>query len=476
MKSRAFVVAIASLVVWIARGYAAELYWSEDGNERLCRSTPDGSSWQVFVTAAGSAQKPAVDDVNRYLYWPGYDTQTISRTPLGLEAPEVIIDSLGGVTSVAVDPAAGKLYWISAWGFIGRSDLDGSNPETLISGLTAPQDIALDVSAGKMYFGDLGLSELQRANLDGTGIETLVIDVKAAGVALDLVASKVYWADQTDDNIGWADLDGSNAAVLIGGLFNPGWMAVEPGEGKLYWTESSTVRRADLDGTDVETIVTGLSIARGVAFDLRDGIMSNGFESGDLLFWSSSTTDDLVMTCPDAVDEFSPIDCTIEAIGPSGCVTGFGHSCDGVLADCTSFHRDAFGEDNPPDCRVEVEKGLALETTLVAIDEINEDPVWDVEPVDITIDSNQAYDSVNGEASDVDLPNSLPGTPGRLECQSVGDTCSFSVTVTGVGAGAVDCHLIFTAGFPETCTIFAEVSDGYAATISDHITVTVSDP
>ncbi|MGD8440973.1 MAG: hypothetical protein PVG53_10580 [Holophagae bacterium] len=476
MRTRALIVAVVATLAWIVPGFSAELYWSEDGNERLCRSAPDGSSWQVFVSGAVSAQKPAVDDVNRYLYWPGYDTQTISRTPLSHAAPEVILDGLGGVTSLALDLAAGKLYWISAWGSIGRSDLDGSNPETLISGLSAPQDIALDLAAGKMYFGDLGLSELQRANLDGTAIETLVTNVNAAGVALDPVASKVYWADQTDDYIGWADLDGSNAAVLIGGLFNPGWMAIEPGEGKLYWTESSTVRRADLDGTNVETVVAGLNLARGVAFDLRDVIMSDGFESGDVLAWSSSTSDDLVLTCPDAVGELSPIDCTIEAIGPNGCLVGPGHTCGGVLTDCTSFHRDAFGEDNPPDCRVEVEKGLALESTVVAIDEINEIPVWDIAPGDLTVGAGVVYDENNGIAVDGDLPNSAPTEPGYLTCGLVSSTCSFPTTVTGAGAGGVSCHLSFTAGGAETCGMVIEVSDGFGATVSDNINVTVSGP
>lgn len=291
MRTRARIVAVVAALAWITPGLSAELYWAEAGNDRLCRSSPDGSSWQVFIAGADDAYKPAVDDVNRYLYWPQYDSQTVSRSPLGYAAPVVILDSLGGVVSVDLDVAAGKLYWVSAWGYIGRSDLDGSNPETLITGLSAPQDLELDVANGKMYFGDLGSSELKRANLDGTGIETLVVNVDAASVEIDPVALKVYWADQTNDYIGWANLDGSDSALLIGGLFNPAGMAIEPGAGKLYWTESLTVRRADLDGTNVETVVTGLNLARGVAFDLRDEVMSDGFESGDLQAWSSSTAD-----------------------------------------------------------------------------------------------------------------------------------------------------------------------------------------
>ena len=42
------------------------------------------------------------------------------------------------------------------------------------SGLIYPKGIALDLSSGKMYWTDSGTRKIQRANLDGSGVEDLV--------------------------------------------------------------------------------------------------------------------------------------------------------------------------------------------------------------------------------------------------------------------------------------------------------------
>lgn len=45
------------------------------------------------------------------------------------------------------------------------------------------------------------------------------------------------------------------------------------GEGKIYWTEWNKIRRANLDGTSVEDVVTDLSIPRNLTLDPRNGKM-----------------------------------------------------------------------------------------------------------------------------------------------------------------------------------------------------------
>ena len=75
----------------------------------------------------------------------------------------------------------------------------------MTSGLSGPEGIALDVADGKMYFVDnhqsspfqSSGSKIQRANLDGTGVEDLVTSGLAApkDIALDVAGRKVYWTD-----------------------------------------------------------------------------------------------------------------------------------------------------------------------------------------------------------------------------------------------------------------------------------------
>ena len=68
-----------------------------------------------------------------------------------------------------------QMYWTGA-GRIQRANLDGSNIEDLVvTGLDSPhEDLALDVAGGKMYWTDYSSGTIRRANLDGSNIEDLI--------------------------------------------------------------------------------------------------------------------------------------------------------------------------------------------------------------------------------------------------------------------------------------------------------------
>ena len=279
-----------SWLVLLAAGplFGAELFFSERDTGQISRARPDGSSVQEVLSGLDSPQKLYVDDVNRHLYWVESGARIVARSSLTGNDPVILVENLGGVTSVALDLPNGKLYWVSAWGNIGRANLDGSGEETLIAGLGAPQDLALDLTTGKMYWGNLNEGKLQRSNLDGTQIEDLATGVSPSGVTLDLAAQKIYWSDQNSDKIVWADIDGTNAVDLIF-VTNPNGLAIDPEAGKLYWVDSLTLRRVDLDGSNPEILLTGLAVGRGVAFDFRDAVFADGFESGSINAWSNAS-------------------------------------------------------------------------------------------------------------------------------------------------------------------------------------------
>ena len=88
-----------------------------------------------------------------------------------------------------------KIYWTHpSIGDVGariqRSNLDGSKVETLVTGgLLAPWPLEIDFTAGKMYWGNVSHRTIQRANLDGSFVETVVEGVfrligAPAGLAL----------------------------------------------------------------------------------------------------------------------------------------------------------------------------------------------------------------------------------------------------------------------------------------------------
>src|SRR5262245_50546560 len=87
------------------------------------------------------------------------------------------------------------VYWTDFdGGDIRRANLDGTGEQTLLMGLDTPIGIALDVASGQMYWTNNNSGEIQRANLDGSG-QTIVVSrlSSPSRMALDLAGGKMYW-------------------------------------------------------------------------------------------------------------------------------------------------------------------------------------------------------------------------------------------------------------------------------------------
>jgi hypothetical protein len=90
---------------------------------------------------------------------------------------------------VAVDGAGGKVYWADQCAEkIQRANLDGTGVQDLVTGLSSPSAIAVDGAGGKVYWDNTGTHKVQRANLDGSNVQDLVVDrsVSRNGVALNI--------------------------------------------------------------------------------------------------------------------------------------------------------------------------------------------------------------------------------------------------------------------------------------------------
>ncbi len=184
------------------------------------------------------------------------------------------------------DEALLMMYWTDdGTDKIQRANLDGSNIEDLVTqGLADPIGIALDMSSGKMYWTNWGKHKIQRANIDGSNIEHFGWGA-VSSIALDVTGNKLYWTTRsTSSSIRHANLDGSNVEILITqGLDAPNGIALDVLGGKMYWTDGGAdkIQRANLDGSNVENLVTGLSIPNGIALDVLGGKM----------YWTDCGTD-----------------------------------------------------------------------------------------------------------------------------------------------------------------------------------------
>ena len=156
-------------------------------------------------------------------------------------------------------------------------NLDGSNFQpNFITGLKLPQNLVLDTTNRQLYWTEQTgktSGKVQRANLDGSNVQ-LVKELTSAprGMTLDAVNRKLYLTN-TWGKLQRMNLDGSNFQPnFITGLASPGQVAVDGIGGKLYWTEKGKLRRADLNGENIQDVITGL----GELADLGLGIDSVG--------------------------------------------------------------------------------------------------------------------------------------------------------------------------------------------------------
>ena len=117
---------------------------------------------------------------------------------------------------------------------IEQANLDGSSPLVIVTGLDAVSGIGVDPEGGKIYWSDYVADKIQRANLDGTNVQNLVTK---------------YPTDPPADPL---------PPPVLGA---PWALAVDTDQGKVYWTDTVLDRmmRANLDGTNVETVLPSLS-------------------------------------------------------------------------------------------------------------------------------------------------------------------------------------------------------------------------
>jgi hypothetical protein len=185
---------------------------------------------------------------------------------------------------IALDVSNEHIYFTDGKDFndsnsaVRRVDTDGTNFVTLSSSNSAVRQIELDLTGGKMYWSaEAGLSggdgdAIYRANLDGTGRQTLASSLwNPRAMSLDLDAGKVYYDTFVlatfTRSILRSNLDGTSVETVLTGESSAIWgMDIDPVNNKLYWgtADSRLVRRSNLDGTGVETILSGLS------FDVLD--------------------------------------------------------------------------------------------------------------------------------------------------------------------------------------------------------------
>ena len=117
----------------------------------------------------------------------------------------------------------------------------------------------------RLFVLELNADRIHSMNVDGADRKTIVTDCHLPdGIVVDAEAGHIYWTNMgvpnlDDGSIERADLDGGNRRPIVpqGVTHTPKQIHLDKENGKLYWCdrEGMRVMRANLDGSQVETLV-----------------------------------------------------------------------------------------------------------------------------------------------------------------------------------------------------------------------------
>lgn len=258
---------------------ATAVYVTDVQTYQILRMAPDGSNAQILISGV-DASDIDVDVAGEKIYW-AQDDKHVQRANLDGSAVQRLAQGMPSPYGLALDLEARRVLWTNQLGNprIQSSAFDGTHVRTLVTGKVADCcmiGLSVDPVSRALYWMDGYYGgKVMRSGLDGAKPVAIATTVGIAnGIDVDPVGRKVYWTEYgngpNDDVIRRANLDGSKVETLFDasdGLQTPQHIAVDPAAGKIYWTDlhAGRVQRANLDGTGLETIRSGMGYPRGIA-------------------------------------------------------------------------------------------------------------------------------------------------------------------------------------------------------------------
>jgi hypothetical protein len=211
------------------------------------------------------------------LYWTDPGSDKIQRALVddwGVQ--DLVIDDLEEPRGIVLDIRRNKMLWTDAGSDrIQRADLDGGDIEDIVvEGLWTPFGLTLGNQMNTIFWSDPEALTLTRANIDGSDPTPAIGEFTPAtfGATVDDVHGKLYWIEE--GQIRSANLDGSNVQPVISYEEPAQALAVDPKGRKVYWTEEGRIQRASLDGNGVELLVDDFDgPSYGIALDVSEGLM-----------------------------------------------------------------------------------------------------------------------------------------------------------------------------------------------------------
>jgi hypothetical protein len=267
--------------VWSAVAHAQHLYWTRNIaiGPNVMRASYDGTVEGLFRT--GTSPGIAIHDDFLFLSSRQSGTSSIFRSTLDGAESTRLFSSTSDIRGLGFDPVGDRLYFHdnSAQRFL-SFDEDGGNINQGVSTGSSEwvESLAVDGVNRMLYWTQL--DSLWRAPLNGGPKELLAgpnaeLELTVHSVALDLQRGHMYWTEWHDDEespflfggrVRRANLDGTNVQTIItglpreddlegyhSGLFNSNYLAIDPTANQLFTFNESVaaISRANLDGSEL---------------------------------------------------------------------------------------------------------------------------------------------------------------------------------------------------------------------------------
>jgi PKD repeat protein len=198
------------------------LYVADLSGKKILVSNLDGSGLRDFRVDIGDVSTVAIDYEDNMLYWDTADG--IRRANLDDDDVSQYEDFVTGQSNdpegVAIDPVNRTLYWNNYEGGVWMKNLDGTNEKSIAGGDGGGSVLVI---GDRLYFDEYiqaGDIHIKSANLDGTGVSTIVTGVSRLmyGLVYDEEGDKIYWVDRNNNRIMRANPDGSAVEPWVTGM------------------------------------------------------------------------------------------------------------------------------------------------------------------------------------------------------------------------------------------------------------------
>lgn len=197
-----------------------KIYWTDSNLIR--RANLDGTGVETVISTSGAKRGLAVDSAADRLYWGNTNSQKIRRATLSGANPQDLVVGLDFPADIELDPAGGKMYWSEQNArTISRANLDGTGVEVLHT--NGSWGLELDLFDQRIYWANSVQSTIFSSDLDGSNmtIVRLTVGSDVTGMSIDPVVGKLYWVGTGPSRLQRMNLDGTGLETVVPALNTP---------------------------------------------------------------------------------------------------------------------------------------------------------------------------------------------------------------------------------------------------------------